>query len=31
LTAPTAGNAYGAWLGADRILDNDPFFVRIVP
>ena len=27
----TAGRVYGAWLGADRILDGDPFFVRIVP
>jgi hypothetical protein len=27
----TAGFPYGAWLGADRILDGDPFFVRIVP
>lgn len=26
-----AGRDYGAWLGADRILDGDPFFVRIVP
>jgi hypothetical protein len=26
-----AGNVYGAWLTADHILDNDPFFVRIIP
>lgn len=26
-----AGRTYGAWLGADRILDGDLFFVRIVP
>lgn len=26
-----AGRTYGTWLGADRILDGDPFFVRITP
>jgi hypothetical protein len=26
-----AGNIYGQWLTTDRILDGDPFFVRIVP
>jgi hypothetical protein len=26
-----AGRIYGVWLGADRILDGDPFYVRIVP
>lgn len=27
----TAGRLYGAWLGYDRILDGDPFYVEIVP
>jgi hypothetical protein len=26
-----AGTAYGIWLTADRILDGDPFFVRVGP
>jgi hypothetical protein len=26
-----AGTVYGVWVGADRILDGDPFWVKIVP
>lgn len=27
----SAGGALGAWYQRDRILDGDPFFIRIAP